>query len=201
MQHLHILKKYTQITETETTNARTTRWPAFATQADADIFTDNQIKAQTIGTYIHRSLTEAAKNRLKVDSDFFMVTSDGSPYFDGPAYFYKVATLVDPDNLHLVENVREKIRGFHVKDFGYSVSTMLSEFKNQMKRLTELGGTYSEDEKFLDFWRMVGTMKEKKFHLFLDHEKSKYRGKDQSRSRYNRILHKENEYPGNCYET
>ena len=44
--------------------------PVFATQGDANMFTDKQIKASTIGNYICESLTEAAQKQLKADQDF-----------------------------------------------------------------------------------------------------------------------------------
>ena len=44
---------------------------------------------------------------------------------------------------------------------------MLSEFKNLRSRVSELGETYSEDDKFLDLWSCVKTMKEKEFTTFV----------------------------------
>ena len=44
---------------------------------------------------------------------------------------------------------------------------MLSEFKNLRSRVSELGGSYSEDDQFLDLWNCVKTMKEKEFTTFV----------------------------------
>jgi hypothetical protein len=62
-----------------------------------------------------------------------------------------------------------------VRNFGYSVIKMLAEFKNLQTRLGELGGTYSEDEQFLDFWECLKTMKEKEFTRYVKQEKDLYR--------------------------
>lgn len=70
----------------------------------------------------------------------------GNPYFDGPSYYWKIANYVDPDNGHLVKNVRRKLRNLTVKDHGHSVINMLAEFKNLKQKVAELGGTHDEDD-------------------------------------------------------
>jgi hypothetical protein len=92
---------------------------------------------------------------------FEVTDNDGNVYFDGPSYFYAVAGFVDPDNAHLVENIWKDPRSLKVTDFGYSVIKMLANFKNLQTRIQELGGTYDEDEQFLDFWECLKTMQEK----------------------------------------
>lgn len=175
-----ILTEYSKISEALMEDARNIRWPdvdpVFATQTEADIFTDAQIKASTLGEYIYTGLTENAKTQLRADASFFEVKESTSEnkYRDGGALFWKIAEIVDPDNGHLVEAVREEIRDMNVKDFGFSVIKMLAHFKLLIKRLDELGGTYSRDEKFLDFWKMLKTMKEEEFHRYVKNEKDLY---------------------------
>jgi hypothetical protein len=121
-------------------------------------------------------LTEAAQKQLKADISLFEVTDHlGNSYFDGPSYFFAIADFVDPDNAHLVENVRKELRTLNVKDYGYSVIKMLAEFKNLRTRIQELGGTYDQDDQFLDFWESLKTMKEKEFARYVKQEKDIYR--------------------------
>jgi hypothetical protein len=175
-----ILKEYSKLIETNVEAARDTRWPTtdptFSSQSEADRFTDEQIKASTVGSYIHSALTDRAKKQLKADEEFFQVKdSDGNPFYDGPSYFWIICEIVDPDNGHLIENVRKQIKNLNVQNFGYSVIKMLAEFKNLKTRLGELGGTYSIDEQFLDFWECLRTMKEKEFTCYVKQEKDLYR--------------------------
>lgn len=169
----YVLKEYSSLTAAQMTAAKNTRWPAqlpstVTDQATADQFTDSQIKASVLGAYIHDSLTGAAKNQLKADSDLFKVVDvSGNKYFDGPSYFHCIARLVDPDNGHLVANTKTYLRTLNIKDFGYDAKKMLAEFKNLKTRVTDLGGDYSTDEQFLDLWSCVRTMKEKEFNRFV----------------------------------
>ena len=176
-----VLTEYTKLTEANLTAARDNRWPAadpttFTTQDEWDAYTDTQIKASTVGAYIHDNLTTEAKKQLKADETFFKVTdADGNHFFDGPCYFWKISEIVDPNNDALVEGVRTKLRNLNVKNFGYSVILMLAEFKNLRTRIIELGGTYSMDEQFLDLWSCLKTMKEKEFARYVKQEKDEYR--------------------------
>jgi hypothetical protein len=87
-------------------------------------------------------LTESAQKQLKADISLFEVTDHlGNSYFNGPSYFFAIADFVDPDNVHLVENVCKELRTLNVKDYGYSVIKMLAEFKNLRTRIQELGVT------------------------------------------------------------
>ena len=180
-----IIKQYSSVLNTDIDMERDDRWPdtdpTFSNQEEADDFTDEQIKASTVGSWIHGSLTENAKTLLQGDEDFFKVTdADGNPFYDGPAYFWKIAEYVDPNNGHLIENVRKELRSLNVKNFGYSVIKMLAEFKNLKQRVAELGGTYDEDDQFLDFWECLKTMKEKQFSQYVKQEKDQFRKKSRS---------------------
>jgi hypothetical protein len=175
-----LLREYTKITEDNMENAKNLRWPktdpTFQDQRAMDIFTDTQLKASVIGNYINEALTDNAKQQLRASQEYFEVEDDdGNPYFDGPSYFWKIADLVDPDNGHLIENVRRKLRTLNVKDFGFSIIKMLAEFKNLKRRIGELGGTYDTDDQFLDFWDAVKTMKERKFARYVETEKDNFR--------------------------
>jgi hypothetical protein len=175
-----ILREYTLLNDENIADAAELRWPVteptFTDQEEMDIFTDKQIKASVIGNYINESLTDNAKNQLRADQNHFEVEDvDGNPYYDGPSYYWKIAELVDPDNGHLIENVRKQLRSLHIKDYGYSVIKMLAEFKNLKRRIAELGGTYDEDDQFLDFWDSLKTMKEKRFAQYVVFEKDAFR--------------------------
>lgn len=175
-----VLKEYSKITENALTASRSLRWPDtnpnHTTQAEADAFTDAQIKASVFGAYLYSGLTESAKDQLRGDSAIFEVKVVGSneTYRDGASLFWKIAEIVDPDNGHLIEEVKMEIRKLHVKDFGFSVIKMLAHFKMLMKRLQELGATYDDDEKFFDFWAMCRTMKEEEFTRYVKASKDTY---------------------------
>ena len=168
-----ILKEYSRVTETQVHAARDTRWPntdpTFGDQDAMDIFTDRQIKASVMGSYIHDGLTEAAKEQLNADRSKFIVSSnpDKEQFFDGPSYFHLIATMVDPDNGHLVEAAKSELRTLDVKNYNFDVQKMLADFKNIRARVTELGGSYSEDDQLLDLWHCVRTMREKEFTTFI----------------------------------
>ena len=175
-----ILREYTLLNTENISDAAALRWPnpepAFANQRDVDQYTDKQVKASVIGSYINESLTDEAKNQLRADQNLFEVEDvDGCPYFDGPSYYWKIAELVDPDNGHLIENVRRQLRSLTVKDHGFSIIKMLAEFKNLKRRINELGGTYDMDDQFLDFWDSMKTMKEKRFAQYVVQEKDRFR--------------------------
>lgn len=175
-----ILREYTLLNAENIADAASLRWPDpepnFTTQDELDAHTDKQIKASVIGSYINESLTDNAKNQLRADQNLFEVEDiDGCPYFDGPSYYWKIAELVDPDNGHLIENVRKQLRSLNVKDYNFSITKMLAEFKNLKRRINELGGTYDMDDQFLDFWDAVKTMKEKRFAQYVTTEKDSFR--------------------------
>ena len=182
---LHVLKHYSTITEAQMSARRISRWPAtrrtHSTQAQADQYTDEQIKSSTIGNYIHESLTEAVREQLRADSDSFVVTDhDGNSYYDGPSYVYFIARLVDPDNGHLVDAAKRELRTLDVKNYGFSVQKMLADFKNLRSQVAELGGTYSSDDQFLDLWQCLKTMREKEFTRFVKQIKDEQAMKDRA---------------------
>jgi hypothetical protein len=170
-----VLKEYTRLTEDDVKAHRDAIWTdptSFASQTEADVFTDIQLKSSTIGSYINESLEAKAKAQLKSEESFFKVEdSEGNSFFDGPSYFFKITEIVDPDNGQLIDDVKRTIRSLHIKDFGYSAIKMLAEFKNLKIRVEELGGTYSEDETFFDFWQCIETMKEEEFRRYVKNEK------------------------------
>ena len=176
----HVLKEYTLVNSENVSDSAELRWPdvdpPFLNQREMDVFTDRQLKSSVIGNYINEALTDNAKNQLRADQNLFEVEdTDNNPYFDGPSYFWKIAELVDPDNGHLIENVRKQLRSLNVKDYGFSIIKMLADFKNLKRRINELGGTYDADDQFLDFWDSVKTMKEKRFAQYVSNEKDLFR--------------------------
>lgn len=175
----YILKEYTLLTAENVEDMRELSWPdnrTFGSQDEADIFTDIQIKSSCIGSYIHASLTETAKKQLRAQQNLFTVQDfGGNEYFDGPSYFYYIADIVDPDNSHMIENVRKQLRTLDAKDFGFSIIKLLAEFKLLIQKIDELGGRYDEEDQFLDFWDCLKTMREKEFSRYVRQEKDAYR--------------------------
>ena len=178
---LNLLTQYSKIKEATITAARNALWPDqnqnnFTDQEEADKFTDAQIRASVFGSFLHSMLDESSRKQLQADKDFFTV-KDAEPdgvYFDGPSYYYKLAHVVDPNNINLIQSLRDQITKMDAKDFGYSAKTMLAEFKLQQDRLRELGDTYSDTDKFRDMWKMLGTIKESHFGDYIRRKKEAY---------------------------
>ena len=113
---------------------------------------------------------------MKADESLITVQdADGNQFYDGPTYFWKLAEIVNPNNDSMIETERNKLKSLNIKDFGYSVIKMTAEFKNIQTRVEDLGGTYSTDEQFLDFWNAMKTMKEKEFAHYVKNQKDEYR--------------------------
>ena len=102
----HVIKEYTKLDIDDIVYERDVKWPGknqiptnLVTQDDYDEFTDHQIKSSTIGSWINESLTNEATKQLRADNSIFEVEDDtGCKHFDGPAYFWKLAEFVDPEN-------------------------------------------------------------------------------------------------------
>ena len=176
---MNVITQYPKIKESEVEVFRDIRWPSsdpdFSDQSEMDQFTDSQIKASVFGSYLHSMLTEAAQRKLQADKDFYTVMdSSGGEYIDGPSFYLKVARIVDPNNMHLIETMRSNIKKMDVKDYGYSAKAMLTEFKNQQVRLEELGDTYSDSDKFRDLFQMLKTVKEKQFKDYVKKKRDEY---------------------------
>ena len=146
------------------------------TQQEADRFTDNQLKSIFFGEFLMNSLTEPAKRRLRPYKIHYEVVSlEGHTVIDGPTLLFYITKLVDSDNGHLVDEVNTKLRKLHIKDYGYSAQKLMAEFQNLIENIDNLGGDYSTDEKFLDFWASLKTMKEPEFLRFVKQEQDNYR--------------------------
>lgn len=129
-----------------------------------DVFTDEQIKALTVGSWIHQSPTETAQEQMKVYKDFFEVEdAEVNPYFNGPSYLWKLLEVIDPDHMHMVENVKKELASLNVQDFSHSIIKMMAHWNNLRLCTSQHGATYNVDQQYLNFWKSVRMMKEKKF--------------------------------------
>ena len=96
--------------------------PTSQSQDHANEYTYNQVKASWVGNYIQEILTETAHIQLKAHESFFQVDdANGNEFFDGPAYFHILADVVDPDNAHMIEKVRNQLSALNIKDYGYHI--------------------------------------------------------------------------------
>ena len=152
-------------------DAVTTRWitapSATATQTDQNHLQDQRIKANLLGTFLLQSLSDSAKRQLHTTKLIWKKEFDGMIINDGPALFWCITRIVQPDNGHLVDKLKTRIRELSVKNFGFSVKTMLSEFISLSDEIGDLGGTYDEDDMQLDFWKAAKTMPEQKISMFV----------------------------------
>ena len=136
---------------------------------------DNIIKIDMLGEYIHASLTTSARAKFLNDRSKFKRTFEGETYYDGIFYCWLIANLVNPDNEHVVDSLKTKIRDLHIKDFGWSVISLLTEFARLNDEITQLGGAYGQSDALYDFWHAVGTMPEEEFSGFVRRTRDTYR--------------------------
>ena len=178
-QKLNLVTMFTRITETTIATAVATRWvtplPSTATNTEKNLLQDQRIKANLLGTYLLQSLTDSAKRQLLNSKSLWKKEFDGMIVNDGPALFWSITRIVQPDNGHLVDKLKTRILDLSVKNFGFSVKTMLSKFTSLSDEIGDLRGTYNEDDKQLDFWRAVKTMPEQKFAMFVSQQHDIYR--------------------------
>ena len=59
-----------------------------------------------------------------------------------------------------MDGLKTNLCSINVKNYDFSVITMFTEFQKLSSEIKDLGGSYVEDEKSLDFWIVVKTMKE-----------------------------------------
>ena len=129
---------------------------------DAKVVKQEQIKSKVLGLYINGSLTEGVRQTLNAEIEFFQIKDySGRKHYDNPSYYYKVASYVDPNNEQLIGMVKKELSSFDVKSFNHSIAKMSAEFTILSRRVTEYGGTYTNDEKFRDMWKTIATMKKK----------------------------------------
>ena len=136
---------------------------------------DNIIKIDMLGEYIHASLTTSARAKFLNDRSQFKRTFEGETYYDGIFYCWLVANLVNSDNEHVVDSLKTKIRDLHIKDFGWSIISLLTEFARLKDEITQLGGAYGQSDAIYDFWHAVGTMPEEEFSGFVRRTRGTYR--------------------------
>ena len=110
---LNIVTMFTRITETMVEAAVTTRWvtplPATATNTEKNILQDQRIKANLLGTFLLQSLSDSAKRQLHNTKSIWKKQFNGIIVNDGPALFWCIMRIVQPDNGHLVDKLKTRI--------------------------------------------------------------------------------------------
>jgi hypothetical protein len=139
---------------------------------------DRRIKADLLATFLLESLTFSARKTIDQSKSDWTVDYDGDIFCHGPTILWLIATEVKPDNGHLVDLIKTKLRTLTVKDYGFSIKLMLTEFASLTEEIGQLGGSYLENEQQLDFWRAIKTMEEKEFHRYVCDKHDDYRELD-----------------------
>lgn len=137
------------MTETEVITHRQDTWQAFdATKADTDNdkIQDKKIKANLLGTSIYESLTDSTKRAMKNSKDKWDIIHESLPVKDSPSLFWYISNYVKPGNCHLVDALKKRIRALHIKNFRFSIKTMLTEFEVRSEEISDCGGTYALNE-------------------------------------------------------
>ena len=159
----NIITEYSLLTAANIQAAQDDIWTSTKTSnTDQCIQQDNRIKSQLLATYLLESLTVSARKTIDRTKTIWTFTSDGETFRHGPAILWNIAQEVKPDNGHLVDQNKITLRKIHVKDYGFSIKAMLTEFDILSEDIIDLGGSYDEEEKQIDFWRAVKTMEEKR---------------------------------------
>lgn len=146
-----------------------------ATADDKTAQSDKIIKLDMLGEYIHNSLSASAKTKFANDRSDFKRVFEGETFFDGIYYFWLIANHVNPDNDHIVTSLKAKIRALHVKNFGWSIISLLTEFSRLKDEITQLSGAYNDSDALYDFWQAVSTMPEEEFSGFVKRAQDSYR--------------------------
>ena len=94
---------------------------------------------------------------------------------DAPALFWFITKIVQADNGHLVNTLKTCIWELSAKHYGFSIKMMLSTFTSLSNEIGDLGGTYDEDNKQLDFWKAVKTMPKQNFSILVAQQHNTYR--------------------------
>ena len=172
----NIITEFSLLTEANVKAAQQDIWTAVKT-SNTEKFTqqDNRIKSQLLGTFLLESLTVAARKTIDRTKSKWTLTSDGETFRHGPSILWHIAQEVKPDNGHLIDQLKVKLRSLHVKEFGFSIKTLLTEFDSISEEIGDLGGEYLEDEKQLDFWRATKTMEEKEWSRYVNDQHDQYR--------------------------
>lgn len=96
-------------------------------------------------------------------------------FIHGPSIYWNMIHRIQPDNGHLIDEIKTKLRSINVKHFGYSIITILTEFNNLSGEITNLGGKYYISDRQLDFWNSFHTMVEPEFHNYVKQQHDTYR--------------------------
>ena len=82
-----------------------------------------------------------------------------------------------PNNDCLAEAIFEKLKALRIKNFKFSVKSLLSKFKELCNELDAHGVSYDKNTKQLDLWRCLETTNEPEFATFVNREQEDYRKK------------------------
>ena len=137
-----------------------------ATATRRIVQSDNIIKIDMLGEYIHASLTTSARAKFLNDRSKFKRTFEDETYYDGIFYCWLIANLVNPDNEHVVDSLKTKIQELNIKDFGWSIISLFTKFARLKDEITQLGGAYGDSDEIYEFWTAIGTMPEEEFGGF-----------------------------------
>ena len=136
---------------------------------------DNIIKSDMLGEYIHNSLSTSARSKFVNDRPLIKKEFENEIFFDGIYYFWLIANHINPDNGHIVDALKTKIRELHIKDFGWSIISLLTEFSRLKDEISQLEGAYDNSDALFDFWHAVGTMAEDEFSGFVRRTRDSFR--------------------------
>ena len=128
-----------------------------------------------LGEYIHNSLSTSARSKFVNDRPLIKKEFSNETFFDGIYYFWLIANHINPDNGHIVDALKTKIRELHIKDFGWSIISLLTEFSRLKDEISQLEGAYDNSDALFDFWHAVGTMAEDEFSGFVRRTRDSFR--------------------------
>jgi hypothetical protein len=117
---------------------------------------DQRIKYHALGTWLLNTLTTDAIHKLKHAKSQYLIKKDDKPYVHGPYLWWLNGADMKPNNDTLIQNAKERLNELDVKNFGFSVKDMLTEFDTLVVEVkSHLKGSITEDERISALWRCL----------------------------------------------
>ena len=120
---------------------------------------DNLIKSQLLWIFLLESFTVSECKTIYYIKSKWTLISDGITFWYGPLILWHIAQEVKPENRHLIYQI--KIVPYMSTSFFYLIKTLSSGFDDILKDTENLGSSYLEDKKQLNFWRAEKMMDER----------------------------------------
>ena len=146
------------------------------TQAEVNEIYDKQLKCNVMGNWILEALSSSALSKLESTKVEWAVEKNGEMQVHGPLLYWHIVDLMKPNNDTLVQHAKEQLVSLNVKNFNYSIKSMLVKFENIITHIkVRLKGDITNDEIISALWKTTETMQDEYFSKVVSDEKRLYR--------------------------